>query len=281
MINTSSITLIILSLFFASGSGAETAAPKRIVSLAPSITKSLYLLGAQDRLIAVSIFCPPEASKKEKIGTVYEPDIEKIVSLSPDLIIAAKEGNTLPTVQTLVKLGLNVYVVDSANNYSDICASFLALGKVIGEESRAREVIESNSRKLSVIGTRLKKAEKPTVFWQIGAQPIFTASRNSFVNDFIELAGGTNIFSDLRERYPQISREEVVKRDPDVIIMVSMGDVTLEEKAKWLEFGHLKAARSGRIFMLDDPLFTNPNPKSIADGVEIVSKLLERTGEAR
>ena len=245
-----------------------------MISLAPSITKSIYLLGAQDRLVAVTVYCPPEASSKEKIGTVYEPNIEKIVSLRPDLVIATKEGNTLAPVETLRKLGVKVYIVEHAANFSEICANFIALGKAIGEEVKAREVVASNEQKLALIKERVKNRKKPSVFWQVGTQPIFTASKKSFVNDFIEFAGGTNIFAELGQRYPQVSLEEVIKRDPDVIIMVSMGGITMQEKARWLSFKSLKAARTGRIYMLDDPIFTNPTPQAVADGAEIVEKLL-------
>ena len=263
------------------GPSAQTNYPKRIVSLAPSVTKSLYLLGAGDRVVAVTIYCPPEAAAKEKIGTVYEPDIEKIVSLSPDLVIAAKEGNLLQSVETLSKLGIRVYVVESADNFPQICANFVALGKVIGEEAKANEVVETTRKKIEAVKAGLKNDKKPTVFWQIGTQPIFTVSGHSFVNDFIEFAGGVNIFSDLKARYPQISREEVIKRDPDVIIMTSMGDITAEEKAIWQGFSCLKAASTGRIYMLDDPIFTNPNPEAVADGVAIVAGLLNRQGAGK
>lgn len=269
----SSITLTILTLFFSCFAAAQ-AGPQRMISLAPSITKSIYLLGAQDRLVAVTVYCPPEASSKEKIGTVYEPNIEKIVSLRPDLVIATKEGNTLAPVETLRKLGVKVYIVEHAANFSEICANFIALGKAIGEEVKAREVVASNEQKLALIKERVKNRKKPSVFWQVGTQPIFTASKKSFVNDFIEFAGGTNIFAELGQRYPQVSLEEVIKRDPDVIIMVSMGGITMQEKARWLSFKSLKAARTGRIYMLDDPIFTNPTPQAVADGAEIVEKLL-------
>jgi iron complex transport system substrate-binding protein len=274
-LKTSSITLILFLLLFSSagGFGAQNAYPKRIISLAPSITKSLYLLGAQDRLIAVTIYCPPEASSKEKIGTVYEPNIEKIVSLSPDLVIIAKEGNLPQTMESLKKLGINIYIVESANNFSEICTVFLALARVVGSESEAQNVIEQSKKRLDALKNS-NNTDKPSVFWQLGAQPLITVSGKSFVNEFIELAGGKNIFSDINQKYPQISLEEVVRKDPDVIIMVTMADITADEKAKWMQFHHLKAVKNNRIYLLNDPLFANPTPKAIADGAEIVAKLL-------
>ncbi|MHB9155458.1 MAG: ABC transporter substrate-binding protein [Endomicrobiales bacterium] len=251
------------------------AAPRKIVSLAPSITKNLYLLGMEDAVIAVTRYCPPGTTHKENIGTVLEPNIEKIVSLSPDLVIATKEGNNAGTVKKLASLGIPVFVMDSVNSYDDICRGFLALGTFVGKEERARAIIEDASRRLSVIRDKIRGRPLVTVFWEVGAQPLFTASRKSFVNEFIERAGGINIFADARSRYPRISREEVVRRDPDVIILVTMGDVTEDEKRSWERFKQVKAVRSGSIFTLKDSFFTDPTPPAIADGVETMAAVLQ------
>lgn len=275
---TSSIALTLYIFLFSLPVHAQsTAGPKRIVSLAPSITKSLYLLGAQDKLVAVTIYCPPEAAAKDKIGTVLEPNLEKIVAISPDLVIATKDGNNYQTVADLRRLGINTYVVDTADTYPEICKSFKKLAKAVGEEEAGLKVIENCDKRLSAVLKRAKNRKKPFIFWQVGAQPIYTASRKSFVNEFIEYGGGLNLFGDLNDKYPKVSREEVLKRDPDIIIMVSMGDVTLDEKTKWQGFPSLKAARSGHIYMLDDPLFTNPTPEAVAKGSEIVEELIRRS----
>ncbi|MFH1367801.1 MAG: cobalamin-binding protein [Elusimicrobiota bacterium] len=263
------IACLILPLLFCSSALAYD----RIISIIPSATKSIYLMGLEDKLVAVTVYCPPEASEKEKIGTVLEPDLEKIVSLEPDLVIATKEGNRHQTVEKLQSLGIKVYVMDSVNNFEEICGAFIKLGRFLGADNSAGKVVRGARKRIEKVRS-VKRNSKPAVFCEIGARPLFTASGGSFINDIIEFAGAANIFKDLKPRYPQISREEVLKRDPDAIVIITMGDVTDKEKEAWNEFPGLKAARSGRIYVLSEAVFTDPTPSGLADGVEILAQTL-------
>jgi len=272
-VKSSRFFLIILFVF--SAVAAHAAPPRRIISLAPSVTKDLYLLGAGDKVVAVTVYCPPEARKtKEGIGTVQEPNIEKIVSLSPDLVIASREGNREETVATLRKLGISVFVMGSYNNFADICNGFHELGKLIGKEEAAQKIITESRNRIDNVYKTIRGKKPVTVFWEVGAQPLFTVNKNTFVNEFMERAGGINIFGDLPVRYPQISREEVVSRDPDVIMLVTMGDVTTRETRSWGKFTGMKAVKSGRIYVLSDSIFTDPTPVALAEGIEKVAALL-------
>lgn len=255
--------------------------PERIVSLAPSITKSLCLLGAEDKIIAVTVYCPTQSQHKEKIGTILEPNIEKIISLSPELVIATKEGNQIATIEKLKNLGIKVFVMEPCNSFSDICDGFLALGKLVGRENKAREIIKNAKTKIIGIGNKIRGQKAVSIFWQVGAKPLFTVSRNSFVNEFIELAGGENIFRDLKARYPQISREEVIRRDPEVIIIVAMGDSTEKEKKAWEEFRELKAVKTNSIYILNESDFTDPTPVALANGIEKVANLIHQFSKNR
>jgi len=266
----------ILAILFliCAGCHAAEADPKRIVSLAPSVTRSIYQLGAADSLAGVTIYCPAMARDKEKIGTVLEPNIEKIVALRPDLVIATKEGNRPETVRRINELGIPVYVMDSFDNFEAICDGFLALGKRIGRQDQAYAIVEQSRRRVEQIRKKAKTQKPARVFWEVGAQPLFTVSRHSFVNDFIEIAGGTNIFGGLANRYPQVSREAVLRANPDVIILVAMGDVTEKETKLWKNFKTLSASRTGKIVTLSNTVFTDPAPASFADGLEIISRIL-------
>ncbi|OGS24080.1 MAG: hypothetical protein A2314_07130 [Elusimicrobia bacterium RIFOXYB2_FULL_50_12] len=262
--------LAILILISAACNAGEPA-PKRIVSLAPSITRSIYQLEAGASLAGVTIYCPAQAKDKEKIGTLLEPNIEKIVALRPDLVIATKEGNRPETVRRLNELGIPVYTMESFDNFEAICNGFIALGKRIGRQEQANAIVEQSRRRVEQVRKKSKAHRRSRVFWQVGAQPLFTVSRHSFVNDFIELAGGINIFADLKSRYPQVSREAVLHADPDVIILVAMGDVTENEAQKWKNF---KPGRTGKIVTLNNTVFTDPAPASFAEGLEIISRIL-------
>lgn len=248
-------------------------APLRIVSLAPSITKDLYLMGAKGMVIANTIYCPADDGK-EKIGTFLEPNIERIIALKPDLVIATKEGNKEASVRQLEKLGISVYVMGSFNSFDDICSEFLKLGERVGKMNEAHAVVAEATARVNKVSRTCASLPRVSVFWEVGSQPLYTVSAKTFVNEFITRAGGTNIFSDLPTRYPQVSREEVVRRDPEAIFVVTMGDVTAGEVKYWQKFTSMKAARTGRISVLADGLFTDPTPIALAEGIERVARIL-------
>lgn len=247
---------------------------EHIVSLAPSATKSLYQLGLESRVIGITMYCPKGSTKKAVIGNVLEPDIEKIITLKPDLAVVSKEGNRQQTADQLRRAGIRVYIMDAVNSFSEICREFTKLGEFTGQRAEAVKSVESARRRIAALEARRGRGAKPSVFWEVGSQPLFTVSGKTFVNDFIELGGGVNIFRSAGPRYPQISREEVLRLDPDVIVMVTMGDVTDKEKSEWSRFPSMKAVRNGRIYVLHDAVFTDPTPEGIASGAEKVERLL-------
>ncbi|HBU69246.1 MAG TPA: hypothetical protein DEE98_02560 [Elusimicrobia bacterium] len=257
------------------------ASPARIVSLAPSVTKSVMLLGSSSKLAGITTFCPDPSGSIDKIGTVLEPNIEKIVSLKPDLVIASKEGNLPGPVEKLRKLGIKVYVMDAYRNFDDICLSFIELGKVIGREAEAEKIVTNSKARIDAVKKKTLTLSRPAIFWEIGAQPLYTVSDKSFVNDFIEFAGANNIFADMPIAYPQVSREEVLVRNPDMIFIVMMGDINENERSSWQKYGTLKAVKTGNIHILNDLVFLEPTPEAFAEGTEKLNKVIfEKKGGA-
>lgn len=266
----------ILFVILTSFSYAGEDYPQRIVSLAPSLTEQLYLLGMGDNIVGVTTQCdqPLDAQKKEKIGTLMEPDIEKIVSLKPDLIIASKEDNKPQVIRKLRNLGINVYVSGESKNFFDICQNFIAIGGIVGEEKRAEEIVKEARKKIGLIREKTKDLPKIKVFWEYGAKPLITAAKDTFAHEFIELAGGINIVHNSKVRYPCYSREEVITQNPDIIILVAMGNVTEEEIKTWQRFKDLKAVREGKIYVVDAPTFCSPTPLTFAKGVRELANYL-------
>ena len=247
--------------------------PKRIVSLGPSITEGLYLLGAGDRIVGVTTYCikPPQAKKKEKIGSVTEVDVEKIANLKPDLVIAT----SLTSQKAKEKLkGLGIKVVDFSlpGNFSDLCEKFLMLGRIVGKGSEAEDIVIKANREIDTIRNRLKGLPKPKVFIQVGARPLFTMTKDSFVNDLIELAGGINIAGEARGGL--YSREKVIEQNPDVIIIMTMGIVGEEEKRIWQRYRTLKAVRDNRIYIMDSYKIGSPTPVTFVETLKEMAGLL-------
>jgi iron complex transport system substrate-binding protein len=247
--------------------------PRRLISLGPTITEKLYLLGVQDRLVGVTTYCerPPEAAHKEKIGNVTQVNIEKIVELKPDLVIATSLTERRAVLE-LKRLGIRVIMFNEPGSYAEMNRQFLELGRIVGREREAEGIVKTAERRVDVIKKRVRGLPRPKVFIQLGAKPLFAATKDSFVNDFIELAGGTNIAREAKTGF--YSREEVLRQDPDIIIIVLMGAATGNEKKGWQKFHALRAVRNDKIFIMDPYRICSPTPQTFVDALEEMVKAL-------
>jgi ABC-type Fe3+-hydroxamate transport system substrate-binding protein len=129
---------------------------ERIISLAPSLTRDIYLLEMQDKLVGVTRYCPEFASGKENIGSVLSPNLERIAALKPDLVLATKDGNDRRTVDKLRSMGITVYVVESPSTFDDICSGFVGLGKYLDVEMKAVEIVSSAQNGYWLHGRRFR-----------------------------------------------------------------------------------------------------------------------------
>lgn len=245
---------------------------KRIISLAPSVTESLYELGLEENVKAITAYCPKGTTKKENIGTLLEPNIEKIIFLKPDLIISTKEGNNKSVIEKIQRLGCRVYVMDTVSNFEEICSNFLNLGTYLKKKETAKKIIQTAKNELAEILVKTKNKETEKIFWEIGAQPLFSTGKKSFVNNYNKFLGTTNIFEDIDMRYPNVNIESVIIKNPDIILLVNMGDITNEEIKRWKKIKTINAVKNERIYMLDvNDIFT-PTPLTFLKGVKIILK---------
>jgi len=261
-----------VGIFPVSGDAAQDL-PKRIVSLAPSMTEELYLLGADSCLVGCTTYCvtPPEARNKEKVGAITTLDMEKIVALKPDLVLATSLTNP-KAIQKLEDLKIEVKVFSAPKDFTSLCTQFLELGRAVGRERQAQEIIATAKGKVDAIKARTSGLNKPNVFIEIGARPLFTANRDYFINDFVEMAGGTNIASDAK--IGVYSREEVVRRGADVILIVTMGIAGEKEEETWRTFTTLKAVKEKRIHIIDSRKICSPTPVTFVETLEEITALL-------
>jgi len=253
--------------------------PQRIISLAPSNTEILFALGLGDRLVGVTEYCdyPPEALDKEKIGGFSTPDIEKVIALQPDLILAgsihAKE-----VIPALEERGLTVFAL-VPENLEGILKNIEVVGKITGKEKEAFELITQLKERIEAISDkteRLKTQERPRVFFITWHDPLKSMGSKSLPHELIEKAGGVNIFQDVEERNFQVEFETVVYCDPQVII-VTVGHAAGEAKAfEWAKeeprLKVTKASKNSRIFPLDTGL-TRYGPRAV-DALEEFAKFI-------
>lgn len=236
---------------------------QRIVSLAPSITENIYLLGAQKKLAGCTSYCTLAVHDGvQQIGSTIDVNVEKILTLKPDLVLTMLM--TKPQdVEAMRKLGIRVEVLPTPKNFAEICEQTIQIGKLTGFEKEARRVTDEAKQKVDNLkqsGTKNKVKQK--IFFQLGSNPVFTVLPNTFMNDFILFCNGENIADGMTTGI--ISRESVLAKNPDVIIIATMGGFGLEEKKVWETYKSMNATKNRRIFLIDSETSCSPTPENFA-----------------
>jgi iron complex transport system substrate-binding protein len=252
------------------------ASAERIVALAPSITEILYYLGVGDRVAGVTEFSyyPPEAARKPKVGSYARLNIEKIISLNPDLAIGTADGNERGIIMLLEQVGIPVFIVNP-RSVRDSIRTITELGRVCGVGKKADGLSSHLYARVDDISRRTAHLKRPLVFLQINIKPIMTVNENTLHHDVIRLAGGENMAQAEPITYPRISVEEIIRRKPEVIIISSMERSGAFEQARkeWLKWPGIPAARNGRIHLIDSDLLDRPSPR-IVKGLEAMARLI-------
>ncbi|MEA3560988.1 MAG: cobalamin-binding protein [Candidatus Omnitrophota bacterium] len=251
----------------------------RIVSLTPSITEILFSLELGNNIVGVSSWCnyPPPALSKKKVGSFSQPNIEKIISLKPSLVLLTGLEQQ-PTAEKLKKLGLNFLVV-YPSDVKGLFSSIREIAKATGSQRKAEQLISKINQRLDKIKAKISlipEEERKTVFIEIWHSPIITAGAGSFLSELVELAGGINIARDTLRPYSRFSAEAVILRNPDCIILGYMvkGDPRLDWIGQRTGWENIPAVKNNMVFSGIDPdLILRPGPRFI-DGVEQIYKRL-------
>jgi len=248
--------------------------PERIVSLNPDLTENVIALGAGDRLVGVSDFCPlPSAGTAVRLGGLQNPGLERILSLRPDLVLATREGNSPETVARLRTLGVEVCVFEEARDFTAYFSFLRDLGALLGREEAAAGRIGEMEAAIERVRSGPLPPEPVSVFVQIGLQPLITASRGTLIGEMVEIASGQNIAASLPARYPVFSREQVLIDDPEVIIVAAMGSEAAASAAFWERFSELRAVKKGRVHILDPDTVCRLGPR-LVEGLERIAGFL-------
>jgi iron complex transport system substrate-binding protein len=252
-----------------------SAEPKRIASTAPSITEMLFALGLGDRVVGVSTYChyPPEALKITKIATYIKPDMERLLSVRPDLVIIPKTALHTRAPYDGVKLNVLEVKYDSI---SDIYDAIAAIAAAAGVPQRSKPLNDGIRKQLEAVRESVAARKPASMMFVVGRNPnsldgLVVVGKTSYLAEVIALAGGRNIFADSPIPYPKISREEILSRSPEVI--VDMGDmaetvgVTEQHKrdvvALWGQYPMLSAVKNHRVHAVASDIFVVPGPRVV------------------
>ncbi|MDR0421546.1 MAG: helical backbone metal receptor [Proteiniphilum sp.] len=245
---------------------------RRIVSLAPSFTQSLYYMEAGDKLVGCTNYCAAaRGDNKEIVASAVKANVEKIISLKPDLVLAS--GLTDPKdTKLLRKAGIRVETILSPKSFEEICDQFVRLGAMVGKSERARALVEESRRTVGKIAEKNRGGARRKMFFQIGVNPLFTVIPGTFMNDYATLLGMENISKNLT--HGTVTREFVIAGNPDCIFIATMGVAGEEELKTWSRFPGLKAAREKQIYIIDSDIACQPTPVTFALTMEAMDRAL-------
>ena len=252
----------------------------RIISLAPSLTEILYSAGAGNKIVGVVEFSdyPPEARSLPVVGRYDSLDLETLLALQPDLVIAWQSGNPRAAINRLRELGLTIYVAEPQD--LDTVASHLdRIGNLAGTVAVASEASANFRRQLQGLRTRYSRREPVRTFYQVWNRPLITAGGQELINDIISLCGGTNIFRELSRVAPKVSVESVLSRDPQLIIASGMDQERPEWLDSWREWTDLSAVRDDKLFFIPPDLIQRHTPRAL-EGAKRLCAQIESVREA-
>ena len=274
----------------ASSSGEDRPpAPTRIIAMGPNSAEIVCALGACDQIVGVSKFCvyPPELANKPQVGGLYDPDLERIAALRPDLLVTRGRNEAVDAL--CERLGVQVYA-DATDSFAGIEQSVRDLGNILDRAPQADELVREFQSRLSAIRRATAGKSRPRVFLTVSRNPdrlanILTTGKGTFLGEMIECAGGDNVFGDLDMRYPEVSPEGILARRPQVIIEL-MPEVALtpelerQMREQWRQLGDAPAVSGDRIHFLTDDHCLIPSPR-YPRIVEKVSRILHPDSPGR
>ena len=249
---------------------------QRVVSLAPSLTETIYALGLQDRLVGDTDFCdyPPDAQKKPKVGGAINPSLEQIVALRPDLVLVTKSLNRLETVHALDGLGIPSYATDP-HTVEEIISSTERLAGVLGVPEAGAALASDLGRHLADLRQRMRGLPPRHVLFVVWSDPLISAGKNTFIADALRLAGASSIV-DSSQDWPQMSLEEVVRLQPDFLVFAEShsdsGQSQFGLLAELPGWRGLDAVRNRRFAVISDAV-NRPAPR-IVSAIEDLARQL-------
>ena len=253
----------------------------RVISLAPHTTELIYAAGGGARLVGAVSYSdyPPEANALPRVGSNSALDLERIVSLKPDLIVVWRHGNDARQLEKLRELGIALFVSEP-HKVDDVATNLERLGTLLGTETTARAAAQRYRDAIARLRARYAARPVVSVFYQVWDRPLLTLNGAHIVSDAIALCGGRNVFGNLAARVPTVSVEAVVAANPEAIVTAAKGataptaDAPLPDLARWRAWPRMTAVARGNLFAIDGDLINRPGPR-LADGIDALCRDLE------
>lgn len=269
------VILLVIVATSASGKGNQ----KRIIALSPHAVEMLYEIGVGDQIVATveTVNYPEEAKKIPVIGNYAGIQIEKVMSLQPDLVIAWKGGNQKADIERIKSLGFPIF--DShPQNINEVNQNLIKLGEILGVEEAAHRASERLMSSYQDILSKYKDKRKVRAFYQLWHDPLRTASPDNWVGSLLNDCGGENIFAEAGAGYPLVSMESILVKDPQAIIIPHHSGDPGAKKAIWSDWKNVEAVKNNQIHTIDGDLILRASPRAIK-GLEILCRMVDDARE--
>ncbi len=269
---TVSLFVLCNSAFFAHAASAPRS--QRIVSLAPSVTETLFALGFGNRVVGVTTYCdyPAEARKLPKIGGFMNPSLEAIAAKRPDFVIGVSSATDPVKAREMERLGLKVTLISLAS-VNDILSSIKSIARLLGSPEAGEKLVDKITLQFDEIKKRVASAPRRTTLLAVGLRPLVVVGGKNFINELIFLAGGENIAGNADQPWLNLPDEYVVAKAPQVIIEAGMGSERGDSAKHWGDLKSIPAVREHRVYAYQSDKILRPGPR-IGEGLEEIARLV-------
>lgn len=261
-----------IALFAARGVCAAT--PMRIVSLAPSVTETLFALGAGAEVVGVSQYCdyPPEVRDLPRVGSFLTPNLEAIIALRPTIVIGIGLSSDLRQIRALKSMGYKVLMVHDSS-LEEIEDSIVEVGNAVGRANQARALVAQIRSQIESVRERLAGVREERALMLVGHQPMVAVGRGTFLNELLEIARADNIGAASGEEWPQLSLEYIIAMRPEVILDGSMGNDPISPSQFWEQYRSIPAVENHRVFGYSQNPILHSGPR-VGQSLETIARTI-------
>ena len=246
----------------------------RVISLAPNLTEIVFAVGGGDRLVGRTSYCdyPPEAKAVAAVGDTLHPNLERIIALQPQVVLISTASQLEVFTQQLQSQNIAVFVTDP-HDLEGVFKSIEQIGSMLGQSDQATIVVQKLRERANAVEAAVKQKPPVRVFYQVSAEPLYTAGHDAFVTDLMRRAGATSVTAHVPGAWPKFSNESALAAKPEAIILPTGGSMGAANSSVTEALRQSPAALSGRVYKINDDHLARPGPRSL-DGLEAMARAL-------
>ena len=247
---------------------------ERVITLAPNLTEIVFAVGAGDRLVGNTSYCdyPAEAKAVAKVGDTLHPSLERIIALRPQLVLVSTASQLEVFTQQLQNQNIGVFVTDP-HDLDGVFRSIEQVGRMMGQEQQARLLVQQLRDRTNAVEQAVKQKQPVRVFYQLSAEPLYTAGHDAFVTDLVRRAGGFSVTADVPGAWPKYSNESALAARPDAIILPTGGSMGAGNSNVAEALRKSPAVLDGRVYKINDDHLVRPGPRAV-EGLEEMGRAL-------